>query len=43
MKVYKYIHPSEIEKYNGWDIEQVVRNDKGEDMLIISRIKISCY
>ena len=39
MKVYKYIYASEIENYNGWDIECVFSHEDGQDMLIISRIK----
>lgn len=40
MKIYKYIRAQDIDEYEGWDIEKVLPHENGEDMVIISRIKI---
>ena len=43
MKVYEYINAKDIDKYDGWTIEKVIPHENGDDMLIISRIKISNF
>ena len=40
MKTYLYINASNIYKYDGWEIEQVIPHEESDDMLIISKKKL---